>query len=221
MKFILKSIFKYWYLVIVIIALCLLFNSVINNEFFSRNYSIRFIIITLTIVLLTITSISIFKVFFRKFKPINLAMYGCFSIKENEYMTIDIDSDLLNNVIERTVKDTTLNVFTYRKNLIAINLISIPKFIPILLGYNRLNNFIKRRVDLNKHSATLHFIRDINTQNVTAIINYDKQGLTNTEPIKNAEKLISNLSLDPNLNNIKSIELSVKIFLLYIWSVCN
>lgn len=213
-KFIIKSIFKYWYLVIMIIALCFLFNLLTKNKYLGENVSIRFALITAAIVLLIISSISIFRVLFTKFKPINLAMYGCYSIKENEYLTIDIDSDSLNNIIEKTIKDTTSNVFTYRRNLITINIVSIPKFIPILFGYKRFNDFIKKRVDLNKHSATLHFIRDINTQNVVAIMNYDKQGLTNTEPIKNAEKLIANLSLYPNLNNIKSIELSVKIFLL-------
>jgi len=213
-RFIFKSIFKYWYLVILIAACCFLFNFYTKNVYLGENTSIRFILTTFVIVILIISCLGVFKILFKRFKPINIAIYGCYSIKENEYLTIDIDSESLNDIIEKTIKDATSNVFTYRKNLIKIIQVSIPKFIPILLGYKKFNDFVRKRVDLNNHLATLHFIRDINTQNVRAIINYGKQGLTNIEPIKNAEKLITNLSLDPNLNNIKSIELSVKIFLL-------
>jgi tetratricopeptide (TPR) repeat protein len=211
-KFVFNSLFNYWYLILLLIGVSLYFNFRTNYVYLGGNTSLKFNILNLILVLIIIPIVAFIKKFYKKYKPLNIAIYGCYSVKENEYLTIDIDSECLNDQIVGIIKDVSSNIFTYRTNIIKINNILIPKFIPILLGYNGFNKLIKKRVVSKKHLASLHFIRDINKQNVIAIINYNKDDLTNIEPIKNAEKLINNISLDLNLNSSKSIVLSLKIF---------
>ncbi|MFZ4740908.1 MAG: hypothetical protein ACOYLE_07060 [Bacteroidales bacterium] len=213
-KFIFTSIFKNWYFTVIITGLFFYFNFKTDYTYFGQFTSYKFILTVIIIVSTVVTIVALLKEIYKNYKPINIALYGCFSVKENEYLTIDIDSENLNEKIKIVTEKVTDNLFSYRNNLIKTNNIIIPKFIPIVLGHNGLNKFIKRRVDAKKHLATLHFIKDINKQNVSVIINYDKDNLTNTNPIVNAEQLINNLSSDNDLNCSKTIELSVKIYLL-------
>lgn len=213
-KFIFASLFKYWYLTLIISGLLFYFNLQTDYMYLGQFISYRFVLTAILSVTTITTTISICKELFKKYEPINVALYGCFSVKENEYLTIDVDSENLNEKIEKITETVTSTLFSYRTNLIKTNNIIIPKFIPILLGHKGLNTFIKKRVAKEKHLATLHFLRDINKQNVSVIINYNKDRLTNTNPIANAERLINSLSADNDLNSSKTIELSVKIYLL-------
>lgn len=213
-KFIFTSLFKYWYLTLIITGLFFYFNFKTDYTYLGQFISYRFVLSVIVSVSTITTAVAIWKELFKKYEAINVALYGCFSVKENEYLTIDIDSENLNEKIEKVTKTVTSTLFSYRTNLIKTNIIIIPKFIPILLGHNGLNKFIMKRVIKEKHLATLHFIRDINKQNVSFIINYNKNRLTNTNPIVNAERLINSLSADNDLNSSKTIELSIKIYLL-------
>lgn len=214
LKFIFNSLFRYWYLTISILGLVSLINYLSNFVYLGEYTSFKFILFTTLSISFIVTSFAIYRELLKKHKPFNIAFYGCFSVKENEYLTIDIDSENLNDKIEKICEVVSSTIFSYRTKFIKINNISLPKFIPILLGHKGFNEFIKKRIDSKKHLAAMHFIRDINKQNVVAIINYDKNTFKNAAPINTAEKLITNLSLDQDLNSIKTIELSVKIYLL-------
>ncbi|MCD4664177.1 MAG: hypothetical protein K8R68_02830, partial [Bacteroidales bacterium] len=213
-RFIFNSFFKYWYLTVLILGLVFYINFLTDFVYLGEYTSLKFVLLTALFISISIPPIALFKILFKKYKPINIALYGCFSVKENEYLTTDFDSENLNEKIESICESVSPRVFSYRTNFLIINNISIPKFIPIILGYKRFNQFIKKRILSKKHLATIHFIRDINKQNLVSIINFDKNIIKNTESISTAEKLINNLSLDTNLNTIKSIELNVKIYLL-------
>lgn len=213
-KFIFTSVIKYWYLTLIISGLLFYFNFKTDYTYLGQFNSYKFILTVILSVSTLASAVALWKELFKKYEPINVALYGCFSVKENEYLTIDIDSENLNEKIEKVTETVTSTLFSYRTNLIKTNNIIIPKFIPILLGLNGLNTFIKKRVATKKHLATLHFIRDIDKQNVSVIINHDRDDLTNTNPLVNAERLINSLSADNNLNSSKTIELSVKIYLL-------
>jgi len=213
-KFTLASLIRFWYLTIVLVGLLAYFNFRTNYLYLGQLTSSKFILTAAAFVATIVFSIALLKEWFKNYKPINVALYGCFSILENEYLTIDIDSENLNEKIERVTEIVTSSLYSYRNNLIKTNNIVVPKLLPVLLGHNGFNKFIKKKVHTNRHLATLHFIRDNNKQNVSVVINYDRTNLTNTDPIVNAERLINSLASDNELNSSKTIELTVKIFLL-------
>lgn len=213
-KFLFTSLFKYWYLTLLIVGIFFFFNFKTHYVYLGQFMSYKFVLTLFIALVIIIPTIALLRELFKKYEPTNIAFYGCFSVKENEYLTIDIDSENLNEKIEILTEKITSTFFTYRTKLIKTNNIIIPKFIPILIGKKNLNRFIKKRVNSKKHLATLHFIRGINKQSVSAVINYDKGNLANTNPLSNVERLINDLSTDIDLNSLKIIELSVKIYLL-------
>lgn len=213
-KFIFNSLIKYWYLSFSIIIVIFFINFKSDCVYFGDYTSLRFILIETLSVLVIVPSVAILRELLKTYYPNSIALYGCFSVKENEYVTIDIDSEDLNNKIEKIIEEVSSMIFSYRTKFLVISNISLPKFIPILLGHKGLNEFIKKRIVSKKHLCTMHFIRDINKQNVVAILNYDHDSFKDATSFNTSEKLINNLSLDPNLNSIKTIELSVKIYLL-------
>ena len=213
-KFIFVSLIKYWYLTISISGLIAFANFKTNYLFLGHFTSYKFILIVIFSVIIIVSIIALLRELLKVYSPINIAIYGCFSVKENEYLTIDIDSESLNEKIESVTDEITSSFYSYRNKFIKTNNIILPKFIPIFLGNSGLNKFLRKRVAKTKHLATLHFIRDVNKQNILAIINYDKANLSNLDPISNAERLINNLSSDNDLNCSKIIELTVKVYLL-------
>lgn len=220
-KFIFTSFFKYWYLTLLIIGLFLIFNFKTDYIYFGQFTSYKFILTLIISISIITTFFALWKELFKKYEPINIALYGCFSVKEKEFLTIDIDSENLNERIKKVTEKVNSNFFSYRNNIIKINNIIIPKFIPIILGHNGLNSFIKKRVVEKNHFATLHFIRKFNEQNISVILNYNKDDLTNSNPLEYAERLINRLSADNDLNSSKTIELCVKIYLLLFGQILN
>jgi len=214
MKFIFISLIKYWYLTLSISGLITFINFKTNYLYLGQLSSYKFILIVILLVMIFVSIFALLRELLKKYDPINIAIYGCFSVKENEYLTIDIDSESLNEKIENEMEKITSSFYSYRNKFIKTNNVILPKFLPIFLGTSGLNKFLRKRVAKTKHLATLHFIRDVNKQNVLAIINYDRDNLSNIDPISNAERLINNLSADKDLSSSKIIELSVKVYLL-------
>lgn len=207
-KFVLNSVYKYWYLSFFIFGLTILVLKKLNLEIANEYIYILTILVTVSFV----TSYSIYRKVFKLNKFPNIALYGSFSVKENEYLTIDIDSENLNEKIEKENEKINSTFFTFREKRLESNIQDLPKFIPILLGNKSLNRFIKKRVESNKHLASIHFIRDINKQNISVIFNVNKEYFVQGNIIENTEKLISNLCSDSNNSNLKIVDISLKFF---------
>lgn len=210
LKFIAFSVFKYWYLTLTIIGIFLIVEYKFDLELSNK---LKYIVI-FSLPTLFVTIYSILKELFKKNKKPNIALYGCFSVKENEYLTIDIDSENINEKIEKINEKINSTFFTFKEKRIEANIQILPKFIPILLGCKSLNKFIKNRVKGKNHLSSIHFIRDINKQNISVEFNIDKEVFVQINVLENAEKLISNLSSDSNNSNVKIVEISLKIFYL-------
>lgn len=213
-KFIISSLIKYWYLTIFLTGLILFLNYETKFTYLGTFSSYKFILIYIFFVSIIVGFIALTRDFIRKFKPINIAIFGCFSVKENEYLTIDIDSENLNENIERINNKIITKLSSYRNGIINTNNIIIPKFITILLGYKGISRYIKNSVVSQKHLASLHFIKNVSNQKISVIINFDSEIITNNTLLNKGVEVIQNLSSDPFLNNSMIIELSIKIYFL-------
>jgi tetratricopeptide (TPR) repeat protein len=214
-KFILSSFIKYWYITLSIIALIFFINYQTDCKYLDQFYSKTFIVFIGISELIIVPTISILIILFQKYKHINIAFYGCYSVKENEYLTVDIDSENLNERIEKSSKKISTSFYSFKNDLIKTNIINLPKFIPILLGAKGLNKFILKRIESKKHLASIHFIRDINKQSLSVVINFDKKTLIHSSSIDNLEILIQNLALDTNIHNSKVVDITIKIYMLF------
>jgi Txe/YoeB family toxin of Txe-Axe toxin-antitoxin module len=214
-KFTFISFIKYWYATLSIIALIFWINYYTDCIYLDQFYSKTFIISIGISELLIVPTISLLIILFQKYKPINIAFYGSYSVKENEYLTIDIDSENLNERIEKLTLKISSSFYSFKNNFIKTNIINLPKFIPIILGARGLNKFILKRIQSNKHLASIHFIRDINKQSLSVVINFDKKTLIHSSSSDNFDLLIQSLSLDTNIHNSKIVDITIKIYMLF------
>lgn len=145
-KFLFTSLIKYWYLTLLIAGLIFFVNFKTDHTYLGQFTSFKFILTVIFSVTIIVSTFALFRELFKKYEPINIALYGCFSVKENEYLTIDIESESINEIIENVSEKITSTFFSYRTKLIKTNSIILPKFIPILLGNRGLNKLIKKRV---------------------------------------------------------------------------
>lgn len=214
-KFTFLSFIKYWYITLSIITLIFLINYQTECKYLDQFYSKTFFIAIGISELLVVPTVSLFIILFQKYKPINIAFYGCYSVKENEYLTIDIDSENLNERIGKNIEKISSSFYSFKNDFIKTNIIDLPKFIAILLGARGLNKFILKRINSKKHLASIHFIRDINKQSLSVVINFDKKTLIHSSSLDNLDLLIQSLSLDTNIHNSKIADISIKIYMLF------
>ncbi|RYJ44292.1 hypothetical protein [Flavobacterium beibuense] len=213
-KFMFFSVFRKWY-ILIILSIAIIYFNYLSGKVLGDFYSVEFSVYLFLTNVIVIFIITLFQKLYRNYKPINIAFYGCFTIKENEYLTIDIDAENLNERIEKTIENISASFHTYKKHFIKPINIDLPKFIPIALGPRKLNRYIKNRVNAGKHLASIHFTRNINDQNLSIVVNYNKNSLVQTKALDNLEKLINDLALDKAVHSTKLIEISIKIYMLY------
>lgn len=204
--FIFKSVLKFWYLSLLLlgITLFLKFNQYVKFENLE-------ILIAIFSGILLITLINIIIVFQRKNRNPNIAFYGCYSIKEGEYLSNDIDSEILDDKTFKVVESISKNNFIYKNGFIETDFIYLPKFYTNVLGLKKLNKLISKRIS-KRHLASLHFVRNISEQTVYAHINFDNGQLANSEHINEETEIINDISSNSKINNNKKVELIVKIY---------
>ena len=213
-KFAFESLLKYWYLTILTVSIIVFINAVTANEYLGEYLSYRFILTLVISTLVVVSAVGILRFSLRKYEPINIALYGCFNIREGEYLSKDIDSEIADDKIFKVAEKISLSLFTYRTKLIKVNNVAIPRFVPIMLGHDGVNKYLRTKVSKRTHLATLHFIKDIRDKSLSVVINYDKESLTNTHPVFNAEKLLNDLGTSNIIHNSTLIEFSVQVYLL-------
>jgi hypothetical protein len=214
-KFVFLSLIKKWYITLFISGLIFLINYNTDCKYLDQFYSKTFIITLLIANLLIVPLISLSVVLFKKYESVNIAFYGCYSVKENEYLTIDIDSESLNERIENNIAKISSSFYSYKNDFIKTNIVNLPKFLPILLGAKGLNKLIRKKIISKKHLASIHFIRDINKQSLSVVINFDNETLIHPSALNNLELLLQNLSLDTNIHNSKIVDISIRIYMLF------
>jgi hypothetical protein len=202
--------------IVTIIALLVISAS---NYFTDYRYlgaflSVKFILFTLSILTGTLVTVSIISKSRRKLAPLNIAVYGCFSINKNEKFTIDISAEHLNQKMFQTLQYVVKNTFTYSNDLLSVYFVRNSKLIPILFGYNGLNNRIAQKIISQKHLATIHFTENVNTKTIHPSIQVDNIRISDSEPNERVIDLITSICAHTYLTKEQKIDCSLKIFLM-------
>lgn len=203
-KSILHEMVKKWY-----VSLPILITPIV----FVWNTPSRFLFVIL-ITLGVFIFFGVFKFFQntrRKFSGINIAIYGCFNTTKNS-LIMDLDSQSLTEKIHAISEQIAASIFPFKKAQLQAYNISFSKFIPGLLGLGGVNKLIKKRVVENQHIASIHFIKNINEQNISVVINCNTEVLGNTLPLQKVEKVLNSICEDDDISITRISEISVRLF---------
>lgn len=203
--FMFSSAKKLWFVTISLLVIYFFINF--KNVHLQILESILFIFLILAVV----TIVNFFLFLKIRFKRPNIAIYGTFSSKNGEYLTTDIDSKLLDQKVRDEIEIISNNHFIFRESLLNIHWINIPDFYVNFLGLGKLNSFISKK-SFKNHIASVHFIRNINEQNIVAKIITNKNDLTNSEHIEEELYIIEEISNNTNINNNKKLEIIIQIY---------
>ncbi|MGV8916005.1 MAG: hypothetical protein ACOH1X_11215 [Kaistella sp.] len=207
-----NNLLKYWLLLtieIVIFCYVYLNRSTILFEGFNniKNYLLILFITTIIINL-----IYLLRTYFTKNK-IFFSVYPSYTIKENEFIVNDIQSDKINSIIESKIKLLKPKFYVFRNNIIEIKLLSIPEFIPIILGFDGFLNFIKKR--LNKENPiALYIQKDLLDNTIETYFYYDQNQFINATINVELNKINQKICRDKEKSIDEKIE---SIFHLYLF----
>jgi len=202
--FMFTSLFKYWYLSLLFILLTA------GLSWYFDLYSLGFYIGSCCTLLLLVTGISVYQALHEKYSNFNIAYYGCYTIREGEYLTADVDSEILNSKIKSLSEKYLKALNVYRNSYIEAQTVQLPKFLSLLFSYDKLDGYVKKQVRSQKHLSSLYFLRDSGKQSITPVFHFDTETLENTYPVTYAERLISELDEQP----IKTVEIGYMAFIL-------
>jgi hypothetical protein len=213
-KFVFFSVFKYWYASVLISLIALVAGYVLKTQYPYVD-TIRYVSVCIFIVgIVTLSYYSYVKELSVKASFINIALFGCYTVRESEYLIVDVDAEELNEKIISIAQSESSRIFTYRAGLVDVNFVRIPNFIAIFLGYAKLHKFLKTQVESGKHSASMHFIRNINKQNLSVRINCNSSVFSESYTLEKTFGVVDSVVSDPDVGNTKGIEISVKFYLL-------
>lgn len=215
LKFGIKSIVKIWY-----VSLCIITISIFiwyNIEVGKYIDPFTFIVLTFSTIFLTTFLIYLHKSLKVNYKGMNSAIYGCYSVKEQEYLQVDIDAESINQKLKQICQKYNSTIFIFKTGLLQLNYIEFPKFISTLLGYEGINSKIQKRVLSKTHVFAIHYFREIGEQKLLIELNYNKTDFSNPEFVEKVIAIFNIISEKSNLSNLGIVEISIK-FLTLIFS---
>lgn len=140
------------------------------------------------------------------------SIYPTFTIKENEFIINDIQSEKINDIITDKIKKIRSKFFVFRNQIVQVNVIDVPKFFPILLGFKNYINFINRKLN-NKNPISLYLQKDLLDSELRTYLFFNDKQFINSGGFKDVENLALQISLSKERNIDDKIE---SILFLYI-----
>ena len=142
-------------------------------------------------ILIIVTTIALFRTLNEKVNPLSIAVYGVFSVKDDAYLSIDLDADFLNQKIKNTLSEITAQFYTYKQDFITVRFIELPRFLPTIFGIKGIETFIKRRNTKHHHVAAIYFIRNISSHKLSASVRCMETGMVQTEMVAKVDALLN------------------------------
>lgn len=172
-----KVTFKYWfiYLTQIVLFFVLHFNK---KKFLFDNYlHYRNLAILLMITFLVLITFQVFYIIFNKPKSF-FTIYPTFTIKENEFIANDIQSEKINDIITKKIVFFEQKFYVYRNKKIQSKLEIIPAFLVIIIGLNGYKKLIQKKLNF-KNPISIYFQKDILDSDLNIELFYDKKQFSN------------------------------------------
>lgn len=161
----------------------------------------------IAVFLLTTLSVNLFvflRFVFTKSK-VFFSIYPSFTIKENEFITNDIQSEKINDIIEIKLEKIKTKFFVFRNGIVDVKLVNVPKFYPVILGFKNYLNFIKRKLN-DKNPISLYLQKDLLDSELRTHLFFNNQQFVNTAGFKDIEDLALQISQSKERNFDDKVE---------------
>lgn len=209
--YIFNTILNSWKAVTILVVLTTLIYIPISNLLPLKLYLIS----SSLLIIFIVTSQRLRQTQKKVFRENTLFVFGCFSTYENEYLMIDIDAESINNTLKKKCHYFTSKNFVFNKKLLELEFIPIPKFLPLLLGYNGTKKLFNSYIQQNKHISSIYFIRNINDQLVEPFINYQASNFANIELLNDVQIILNKLNKAEGNRKVNDvIEINISIYIL-------
>ncbi|PRY44229.1 hypothetical protein CLV58_103198 [Spirosoma oryzae] len=189
-----KNLLKYWHIIIVEITLLYYLHLKKNELLFQdynniKTYFLIFIISTFIINLLCLlrTLFSKSKVFF--------SIYPSFTIKENEFIVNDIQSEKINDIIETKIKLLKSKFFIFRNDIFKVELVTVPEFIPIILGIKGFLKYIVKKLN-TQNPISLYIQKDLLDSTLDTQFFFDNKQFINTSGYLEIKRITNKICRD-------------------------
>ncbi len=171
----------------------------------------------IVIALLSISVVSIIITFSKVYKRLSqknsLVVYGCFSTRDKEYLVVDIDAESINEVVQKLCNEFNSTHFVFREHILRLQFITLPKFLPLILGYKGTKNLFEKLVQTRQISS-LHFIRNVSDEQLMSSINFNIENFANAELLKDIQPLLNRISNEKRLSAKEVADISLGLFVL-------
>jgi Txe/YoeB family toxin of Txe-Axe toxin-antitoxin module len=143
----------------------------------------------------------------------NVAVYGCFTVKGDRKIVTDSVSEEINSIVQVSINNTNSKIYSY-KNAILLHYAQISEEFFSALDYEKLNQQIKLKVHDLGHIASIHFFNNEVEHKLHVVVNYNENVLNYSEPSESAQSL-GNLILNSNsLTRSELVNICLNLFYL-------
>lgn len=206
---------KYWLYFLALTALYLIFFFNHNKLTFEEYVNYKTLIV-LFLSLSFIINLYVFLKFFLTKSDVFFSIYPTFTIKENEFIINDIQSEKINDIITIKLKKIRSKFFVFRNEIVHTKVIDVPEFFPILLGFKNYINFINKKLN-TKNPISLYLQKDLLDSELRTYLFFNDKQFVNAGGFKDVEDLALKISLSKERNLDDKIE---SILFLYIF-ICS
>lgn len=214
-SYFLKNCFFYWYYFLIETILFIVF--FFYAEYFIVEDYINFkTFIFIYLITILIINLYVFFKFILVKSNVFFSIYPAFTIKENEFIVNDIQSEKINEIIDAKLQKLRSRFFVFRNKIIKVELINIPVFFPILLGFSKYLKFINRKLN-SKNPISLYFQKDLLDSELRVQLFFNDNQFVNAEGFKDIEDLTLQICQSKERNFDNKVE---SILLLYMF-ICG
>lgn len=187
-----------------------------KNKFRFEDYIDYKSLIVITVLLSVIINLFVISKFLFKKSNVFLSIYPTFTIKENEFIINDIQSEKINEIITEKLKHLNAKFFVFRNGIVHAKIIDIPQFFPIMLGFTNYRNFINKKIS-KENPISLYLQKDLLGSELRTYLFFDDGQFINAAGFKEINDYALQISLSKERNLDDKIE---TILFLYIF-VCS
>jgi hypothetical protein len=184
LSYLIKNCLRFWYVFVLEIGILLFCKLYLNVNFTLKHIGFN----TLLIVLGTVSSINtleFLKFYFGKSKSFFL-VYPTYTIKDNEFIINDIQSERFNEIIASKLNIIKTKFYAFRSMWLKTEMVTVPSFFPILIGFKKYQNFIKRKLN-ESNPISLYIQKDLLDSELNAYIYFDSKSLVHTSLFNDLE----------------------------------
>lgn len=213
----------FWSIILLSFCFITLFYFLLNTQLLIIKTN-KYLFIASIIILLCYGLVTLVNWYVRRrvhfFKPYLVSIYETFLIDNLDAVYVNTNTEILNDTILDLRNRIGTKLFSHSAPFIFFRLERTPKFYYYLNGKS-IGRYILKQIEKQNRLATLYFLVEKETQQVTPVLNFDRTILTNTQLVDSATGILQAIASDKALSKRDVIEITTKIYFLLFSQIAN